>query len=75
MQAAENFLNENMQQIDAKLDDIKADIEAEIRRRISGHLQVNIIPFKGRNDERDFDEFIKEYARVGDSYDWLRYNC
>ena len=32
---------------------------------------MNIIPFKGRNDERDFDEFIREYARVGDSYDWL----
>ena len=60
-----------MNAIDNKLDDLKADIEAAIRRSTSGHLHANIVPFKGRQDERDFEDFIKEYTRVGDSYDWL----
>ena len=49
-----------MNAIDNKLDDLKADIEAAIRRSTSGHLHANIVPFKGLQDERDFEDLIME---------------
>ena len=67
---ANKLVKANMQQLIEKLDDIKIEIEGEVRRRTSNHLPVKLKPFKGREDERDFETFLKEYARAGDAFDW-----
>lgn len=51
----------------ARLNEIKTEITGQIRRK---GLDVSISKFKGREDNRSFEDFVKEYCRLGDSYEW-----
>ena len=53
-----------------RLDNLQVNLERHINTRTGRHLNVDVKKFIGRQDERDFDQFIKEYCRMGDSLDW-----
>ena len=53
-----------------RLDTLQLNLERHINTRTGRHLNVDVKKFIGRQDERDFDQFIKEYYRMGDSLDW-----
>ena len=60
----------DLAQIIAKLDSLKIEIRDEIKTQTGRNLAVDIKKFKGRVDDREFSDFIKEYCRLGDSFDW-----
>lgn len=52
-----------------QLNNIRTDLGV-IKTRTSQQLNSEIKKFKGREDERDFEQFLREYCRLGDALDW-----
>jgi hypothetical protein len=55
----------------ARLNELN-DVLDEIKEKMNPPKLQNISPphFKGRDDPKDFEQFVKEYCRVGDALGW-----
>jgi hypothetical protein len=61
------LINDNMEDLVRELERLKTDLTQQIKK---GHLDISLAKFKGREDNRSFEEFLKAYCRLGDSLEW-----
>ena len=58
-----------MEALVQELNNIRGDLGI-IKTRSAPQINSEIKKFKGKQDDRDFEQFLREYCRLGDALEW-----